>query len=242
MRVWLTALSAALLLVPVSPAPAAEEEEPVTLSKEEIKLLKQKLGDEEKAKVLHEKLDKLGPKEKHEKGMFDRALDLGIWTLVVFLVLLGVLSKYAWGPLLEGLEKREKDIALAVEDARKAREDAAAARQQVAEEQARSHDRARQIVEDARRSAEEGNTRREAEFQAKMAEERDRFHREMTIAKDQAVKEMMTQAANLAALVSSKAIRRNLTPDDHRGLVDEALNDINRAFEERRRALSGGAN
>jgi len=242
MRVWLLlALSAVLLLVPVASCPAAEEES-VSLSKEELNHLKQKLGEDEKSKALHEKLEKLGPKEKHEKGVFERALDLSIWTIFVFLILLGILTKYAWKPMLEGLDKREKDIALAVEDARKAREDAAAARQIATETEARSNEKVRQMLEKANRDAEAVQAKRKAEFDAEMAAERERFRREMTVAKDQAVKEMMTQAAQLASLISSKAIRRQLTAADHRGLVDEALGDMDRAFEERRRALSGGAN
>src|SRR5258708_17560404 len=42
--------------------------------------------------------------------LFGKALDLSIWTIVVFLVLLVVLRKYAWKPLLEGLEQREHSI------------------------------------------------------------------------------------------------------------------------------------
>ena len=45
-----------------------------------------------------------------DQGLFGKALDLGIWTVVVFLVLLWVLSKYAWGPMLQGLQKREQNI------------------------------------------------------------------------------------------------------------------------------------
>src|SRR5260370_4063487 len=52
-----------------------------------------------------------------------RRLDLALWTLVVFLLLFFVLSKYAWGPMLEGLKKREENIRSALEDAQRAREE-----------------------------------------------------------------------------------------------------------------------
>src|SRR2546423_14993535 len=67
------------------------------------------------------------------RNMFERALDLGIWSLVVFAVLFVVLGKYAWGPMLEGLDKRERDIAAAVEEAKKARDEAADLKRQIAE-------------------------------------------------------------------------------------------------------------
>lgn len=214
MRSWLIVVIGAVLLVLAQPAFADKKAEPGATEKTE---------------------------KPHERDMFEKALDLGIWTLVVFLILVLVLRKFAWGPILEGLDKREKDIAAAVEDSRKAREEAAAARQSVAEEQARSSERAAQIVEKARRDAAELESKRKAEFDAEIAAEKERFYREKNMARDQAIKEMWTQSAQLATLISSKVIGRQLSPDDHRNLVDEALADMNRAFEERQKALSAGA-
>src|SRR5947209_4815132 len=57
----------------------------------------------------------------HNGGVFGWALDLGIWTLVVFLLLLFILTKYAWGPMLEALRQREETIRGAVEEAKLAR-------------------------------------------------------------------------------------------------------------------------
>src|SRR5690349_11417871 len=45
-----------------------------------------------------------------QHDLFGWAMDLGIWTLVVFLVLLLVLGRFAWKPLLQGLEHRERAI------------------------------------------------------------------------------------------------------------------------------------
>src|SRR5438067_1343731 len=78
-----------------------------------------------------------------ERSMFEKALDLSIWTLVVFLVLVFVLSKFAWKPMLEGLDKRERDIASAVEEAKKAKEEAAALHQQMVEIRQKANEEAR---------------------------------------------------------------------------------------------------
>src|SRR5262249_18190411 len=51
-------------------------------------------------------------------------IDLGIWTIVVFLILFFLLKKYAWGPMLTGLQKREENISTALEEAQKARDEA----------------------------------------------------------------------------------------------------------------------
>jgi F-type H+-transporting ATPase subunit b len=61
---------------------------------------------------------------------------------------------------------------------------------------------------------------------AEISAERERLRHEVEIAKDQAIKEMWTQAAQLATLISAKAIGRSLTEDDHRRLLDEAMNEM----------------
>jgi F-type H+-transporting ATPase subunit b len=84
-------------------------------------------------------------------------------------------------------------------------------------------------MDEARRDAQvlhDGMTNKaRAEIQA----EKERLVREMDRAKDQAVKELWTQSAQLATLISAKTIRRQLTEEDHRRLVDEALVELGKA-------------
>src|SRR4051794_31338243 len=56
-------------------------------------------------------------------GLLDYRVDTGIWAAVVFLILLLILRKTAWGPMLEGLKKREESIRGAVEEAKILREE-----------------------------------------------------------------------------------------------------------------------
>jgi F-type H+-transporting ATPase subunit b len=166
----------------------------------------------------------------HDKpNPFGGWLDLTIWTIVVFLLLLWVLGKFAWKPMLQGLRKRETDIHSAVEDARKAREEATRLREEVQAERVKTEAMRRDIIQkaegDALRRAEEITTAAEA----KMKAERDRAMRELETAKDQALQDIWKQAANLASVLSTKTIRRNLTPDDHRRFVDEALVELREA-------------
>jgi F-type H+-transporting ATPase subunit b len=161
--------------------------------------------------------------------IFGWALDLTIWTIVVFLVLLFILGRFAWGPMLQGLEKREHDIHSAIEDARKAREEATRLREDVQAERNKIEDMRRDILlkaqADAQRMADEITTKAKAEMQA----ERERLRRDMETAHDQALQDLYAQTVDLAALVSSKAMRREMTPEDHRRFVDEALADIRHA-------------
>src|SRR2546427_10814906 len=84
----------------------------------------------------------------HSEGsddVFGKALDLGIWTVVVFLVLLFVLSKFAWKPMLEALQKREQNIHSAIEEAHRARNEAQRMREQLQQQLDQAHEQVRDI-------------------------------------------------------------------------------------------------
>jgi F-type H+-transporting ATPase subunit b len=170
-----------------------------------------------------------GGHAKDDGGVFGKALDLGLWTIVVFLILLFVLRTFAWGPMLEGLKKREESIRAAIEDAAKAREEAQKMREQLQAEIAKAHDEQRKIVEDAHKSAQRLAEEMKAEAQAQIVAERERLRREIHIETDQALQRLFEQVTVLATQISAKAIQRHLTEDDHRRLVDEALKDLSAA-------------
>ncbi|HWG43625.1 MAG TPA: F0F1 ATP synthase subunit B [Gemmataceae bacterium] len=169
-----------------------------------------------------------------EQDLFGWALDLGIWTLVVFLLLLFVLSKFAWKPLMQGLEHRERAIHSARQEAEQAREEAARLRAQFEEQVRKANDQARELLDEARRAAERTTAEMIAEARKKIQAEHERIQHEMRLEHDQALRDIQTQAAQLATLVSSKVIRRHLNPDDHRQLVDEALAELRHAGNGRR--------
>ncbi len=162
-------------------------------------------------------------------NIFAPAIDLTIWTIVIFLLLLAVLYKFAWTPMMQGLQKREHDIHAAVKDAQTAREEAQRLRDEIQAERNKIEDTRRDILmkaqADAQRMADELTAKAKAEIQA----ERDRARRDLETYHDQLLKDVFDKTADLAALVSTKTIRRQLTPDDHRRFVDEALAELRQA-------------
>jgi F-type H+-transporting ATPase subunit b len=161
--------------------------------------------------------------------IFDAALDLGLWTLVVFLLLLFILKKFAWKPMLEGLTRREENIRAAIDESKAARQEAQRLRDTIQAERAKIAEEARKAADEARemgrRMTEDMMTRARAEIQA----DRERLRREIETAKDQAIKQLWDQAAILATQVSSKVIGRELSADDHRRLIDEAIAELSSA-------------
>jgi F-type H+-transporting ATPase subunit b len=199
---------------------AKEETKEFDLSKEEdAKALMKALKD---GQVEHLAVSK-------QPDLFGLSIDLGLWTLVVFLLLLYILRKAAWQPLLQGLQKREDNIRLAAEDAQRARDEAQKLRDQLQAEMNRASEKVREILDEARRDGDQLKTKMEADARKVIQEEKDRAKRELAIARDQALQEVWSQAGTLATMISSKLIRRELTADDHHRLVDEALTELGKA-------------
>lgn len=161
--------------------------------------------------------------------------DLGIWTLVVFVVLLLVMRRFAWGPMLEGLKRREQNIRQALEEAQRAREDAEKTRSQLQAEMSQASDKIRQMMDEARRDAQRAADDMIGKARGEIQGERERLRREIDTARDQALQQLWGQAAQLAAMISAKAVRRELTMDDHRRLVDEAIAELKEAGNNRQR-------
>jgi F-type H+-transporting ATPase subunit b len=162
-----------------------------------------------------------------KQDLFGKAVDLGVWTLIVFLLLLFILSKFAWKPMMQGLEQRERAIHSALQEAQQAREEAARLRAQLEEQMRKANEQARTLLDEARRAGERTTAEMIAEAHKKIQAEHERLKREMNLAYAQARRDLQTQAAQLATLVASKVIRRQMNHDDHRHLVEEALAELN---------------
>jgi len=158
--------------------------------------------------------------------------DLVLWSLVVFVLLLIVLGKFAWGPMLHGLQRREQNIRSAIEEAQKTREEAQKLRVQFEQQLAKAHENVRDILDEGRRAAQQLTEEMTSKARADIQAEQERRRREIEMAKDQALQELWNQSAQLATLISAKAIRRQLNEEDHRRLVDEALAELRQAGKE----------
>ncbi|MCE9532906.1 MAG: ATP synthase F0 subunit B [Planctomycetes bacterium] len=152
--------------------------------------------------------------------------DLAIYTLIVFGLLFVILGKYAWKPIIDGLEKRENVIFLARADAEKAREEAEKLLAEVKAQRAKANEEITAVLAEARRDADVYREAEKARAAADIQAERDRLKREIETARDQALKEIWDKTVQLSTLVSSKAIGRIVSSEDHRRLVDESLTEL----------------
>jgi F-type H+-transporting ATPase subunit b len=172
------------------------------------------------------------------KNILAISWDLGLWTIVVFALLLYVLRKLAWKPWLEATQRRENSIQQARDDAQRARDEAQRLRDQFQGEMDRASEKVRGILDEARGDAQRATDDLLGKARMEIQKERERLHREITMARDQALQEIWNQTAQLATLVSAKAIRRQLSADDHRRLVDEAITELRQAGQQRQREVA----
>ena len=152
--------------------------------------------------------------------------DLGIFTLIVFGLLCAILWKFAWPKITEGLDRREKAIAQARDEALAAKREAEEVRVKLQAEFAQAQEKIRGLMDEARRDAEVLRAKEREAGQKDAAAERDRAKKEIETAKDAALAEIYLRSVQLAGLMSSKAIRRQLTIEDQNRLVQESLAEL----------------
>lgn len=154
--------------------------------------------------------------------------DLGnmIWTLVIFILVLVVLGKFAWGPILEVLQARETFIRKSLTEARADREAAEETLKGYEARLAEARGEATAIVDEGRRDGEQVRQRIEADARAEAARMVERARREIDLAKVAAVEEIFNLAGQLSTEVASKLIRRELNAEDHERLIREAAEKI----------------
>ncbi len=163
--------------------------------------------------------------------LFSLAADLGLWTLVVFGLLLWVLSKIAWPKMIEGLKKREDRIRGALDEAQKTRDEAHALHIQLQKDMNEAHARSAQIIDEARKAGQTAADEIAAKAKAEIQAERDRLQREIEMQTDQALQRIWSQAAELATLASAKALGQGISEGGHRKLIDQALAEIRASGE-----------
>lgn len=156
-------------------------------------------------------------------SLVDPRFDMSIYTFLVFLVLLALLYKFAWGPISHALDQREETILRQIAEAKAASEKAALQLQEYEARLAAATEEARQIVGQARKDAEVAKEKIVAEAQAAAAKERDRAVADITTAKNQALHEIAEKSVATAISLASGIIRREVKPEDHDQLINQSL-------------------
>lgn len=168
-----------------------------------------------------------------EGGLFDINTGLSLWALIVFLILLGLLAKFAWGPILKALEAREQNIQSSIDDAARLRREASDALDQHRLRLHEARHEARHIIAEAK----EASARLGSEMEAKAREESaaivQRARREIEVERDAVLEAIRKETVGLALAAASRLVRQRLDAPEDRALVDDYLASLSDAAKGR---------
>ena len=161
-----------------------------------------------------------------QEGLLKVSPGLLLWTIITFVVLLLILWKAAWKPVVEALDARAEKVRSDIESADRSRLEAEKLLNQHKEMMAEAKNEAATIIANGKSAAE--NIRNEiiekANSEAKELSERVR--KEIDLAKDKALSELEAEIVVLSTEIAAKIISKNLNPDDQKVLVQETLNKV----------------
>ena len=150
-------------------------------------------------------------------------LQVLIWTILVFLALLALLWKFAWGPLMKALDEREARIQKRFDDAEE-RVAAAEAKVQEYEERMRNiEDESRRILDETRQDAE----RLSVEIQTRGRAEIDRLlvraKREIGLAQGKAADELKREVVDMVVKIVERVLAEQVGDEQHRRFVERCI-------------------
>ena len=157
-----------------------------------------------------------------EPGLF-------IWSIITFLLLLTVLAKFVWKPLMEALDRREKRIRHSLEEAEKARQEAERIREEYGDMITQARTEAQAIVTEGKVTSEKLTEKTLHEAREKSEQIRKDAEKQIQTEKENAIAEIREEVVNLSLQAASKIIGRNLTKEDNLSIIQESLDKMNRA-------------
>jgi len=159
-------------------------------------------------------------------NVFQFATGVSFWTLVIFAILLFVLAKFAFPPILGYAAAREQRIQDAIDAARRDREEAERLLAEQRQELNKARQEAQSYIGEAQKTAE--NVRKEILEKARTEQEEilARAKREIEDERQRAVESLRREAVDLAVAAASKLVEKRLDSQEDRRIVTEFLSHV----------------
>ena len=148
---------------------------------------------------------------------------------MVFLVVLAILYKSAWGPISEGLQKRESEIAAQIAEAQRKNEEARQLLADYEKKLAAAQDEVRGLIEQGRRDAEKVGQQLLDKAREEAGIERQRAVQQIESATMAALKELAERSATLAVDLAGKIVGAQLKAADHSRLIEQAVTEFSQS-------------
>lgn len=164
-------------------------------------------------------------------GLFDINPGLSIWATVVFLVLLGILWKFAWGPLLQAVDEREDRIQTALDDSAEAREEAQALLAEHKAQLADARRQANELIAEGKAAGQRLRAEIEEKARAEAQSIIESARAEISRERDLAITELRREAVDLALAAAGKLLDEKMDAQKDRALVIDYLDSMSKRVE-----------
>jgi F-type H+-transporting ATPase subunit b len=151
---------------------------------------------------------------------------LYIWTIVTFLVLLGLLAKFAWRPLLEALQARQDSITKALDDARQAKVELEKLNVESARILAAARTEADAILTATRADANRFRDEMKDKARAEAAAVVKNAEKQIELETARALQQIRREAVDISVAIASKVLQRNISAADNERLIEDAFKQI----------------
>ena len=151
---------------------------------------------------------------------------LYIWTIATFLVLVALLAKFAWRPLLEALDRRQESIRKSLDDAQKARQELERLGVESQRILAAARTEADQILSATRSDANRFREELKQKAQTEAAGIVKNAERQIELETARALQQIRTEAVDLSVAIASKLLERNLSKADNERLIEETFKQL----------------
>ena len=151
---------------------------------------------------------------------------LFVWTILTFLLLVFILAKFAWKPLLKMLQDREDMVRSSLEDAEKAKSELERLNEESEAIMAKARSEAQSILADGKVAAEKVKDDIIAKSKEQANKIREDAGNQIQVEKDKAISEIKKEVVNLTLSVAEKLIQKNLSDADNKSLIEKSLKKV----------------
>lgn len=153
---------------------------------------------------------------------------LAFWTTLTFLILLFILGKFAWKPILTALKQRENAIKDSLEQAERAKNEAKKILEENQASLNKAEEESKKIIEQSRQYAE--NLKEQLLRDSKVQAQKiiDEASAEIDRKKDAAFIELKNQISEISVNAAEKILKANLNADSNKKIVDSYINEISK--------------
>ena len=153
-------------------------------------------------------------------------LNTMIWSIINFLLLLAILYKFLYKPLLDVLDQRKEEVANNLSQAEASRKEAEEMFADYKRQLANASNEAEEIIAKANKAAEEAKNELIAQAREEAAAISRKAQEEISREKEKAMKEVRDEIAGLAVLAAGKVLEKSITVEDHEKMINDFVSQV----------------